>query len=55
MKTAKPRYRKPQRTCGAELKISTGLKRKGFTSCSQVRVGVEHGKIVIELMPEDTS
>ena len=31
------------------------LEKAGFTTNAQVRVGVEHGKIVIELMPEGTS
>ncbi|RAU38277.1 SymE family type I addiction module toxin [Enterobacter sp. ECC-175] len=31
------------------------LEKAGFTTNSQVRVGVEHGKIVIELMPEGVS
>ncbi|WP_368544642.1 SymE family type I addiction module toxin [Enterobacter soli] len=28
------------------------LEEAGFTTNSQVRVGIEHGKIVIELVPE---
>lgn len=31
------------------------LEQAGFTTHSRVRVGVEHGKIVIELMSEDAS
>ncbi|MEL4871843.1 SymE family type I addiction module toxin [Pantoea agglomerans] len=31
------------------------LEQAGFTTNSQVRVGVQHGKIVIELMPEGAS
>lgn len=31
------------------------LEKAGFTTHSRVRVGVEHGKIVIELMAEDAS
>ena len=31
------------------------LEKAGFTTNSQVRVGVEHGKIVIELMSEGAS
>lgn len=31
------------------------LEKAGFTTHSRVRVGVEHGKIVIELMSEDAS
>jgi len=31
------------------------LEQAGFTTNSQVRVGVEHGKIIIELMPEGVS
>ncbi|HDS9358464.1 TPA: SymE family type I addiction module toxin [Enterobacter cancerogenus] len=31
------------------------LEKAGFTTNSQVRVDVEHGKIVIELMPEGVS
>jgi len=31
------------------------LEKAGFTTNSQVRVGVEHGKIVIELMAEGVS
>ncbi|HEO9337739.1 SymE family type I addiction module toxin [Enterobacter roggenkampii] len=31
------------------------LEKAGFTIHSRVRVGVEHGKIVIELMSEDAS
>ncbi|VAL62882.1 Putative endoribonuclease symE [Enterobacter kobei] len=31
------------------------LEKAGFTTNAQVRVRVEHGKIVIELMPEGTS
>ena len=31
------------------------LEKAGFTTNAQVRVGVEHGKIVIELMPEGTA
>jgi toxic protein SymE len=31
------------------------LEQAGFTTNSQVKVGVEHGKIVIELMSDGTS
>ncbi|BFT82919.1 type I toxin-antitoxin system SymE family toxin [Enterobacter sp. SES19] len=31
------------------------LEKAGFTTHSRVRVGVEHGKIIIELMSEDGS
>ena len=31
------------------------LEQAGFTTHSRVRVGVEHGKIIIELMSEGTS
>lgn len=31
------------------------LEKAGFTTNSQVRVGVEHGKIVIELLAEGVS
>ncbi len=40
----------------AALSLKGGwLEKAGFTTNSRVRVGVEHGKIVIELMSEGTS